>query len=665
MKHPSSHEPHLRAIPDFSLVRVECNDDLLRQYIIQGATDSFGFSEDWLEALRSTAPIQEGDELDDDIARIVGDMPPDHLRDFLDDCVPEYFYYWPWEGMGTPEHLFTDIVQCSFDRGGLIVLMSYENQIYTLFTAKGIQLTDNCHDLDLGTDGLVLHRSSSARSAPIFRLEQFDGRELSAIDMFGPFQSQDAIFPYIQQRDLIPIQSGYVHFDPEKHELPLEEETIRELIGAEPDLWRFLTPMVSSIELAAEMVSIDVTAFTLLNEHLRTDVGLIELLMQELSDYQSNDLFHFLNPQQRKLPAVAHHAVGWGLPYVQHVGLIEDIELLFKHVARNHQCLHAAPSSMLEDRDVMLGFCALNWKALIHACPDQLADLGFIEEAIRRFNDRLQAIPHGDSEEKEDWALEWERPHRKEAGLKEVLDSILQYSDHASAILPHLPEPESIGDCIQQLRAAAPNKTGDDALFRRTLQGLPDRFKLDPTLWPRLEHMAPVADPLNSGDEQRMLWLTSLMPESLLADPSKADALIESDPAFYFHLSKELQSDPRLLELTLSQWKAKQHSGRIAERIVALSLHCDAAFMQRAISKDSKLISSACDDLLDDAEFMISLIPATYGWCYNQASERLQSDIGFADAVYEHNPNVSREFKASILSSGKYEVPPDPFAIAD
>ncbi|MGB0171941.1 MAG: hypothetical protein ACPF8Y_08170, partial [Flavobacteriales bacterium] len=109
-----------RPTPLFELIEVQASEDLIRAYIIQGATDSFGLSESWNEELLETYASEEEDI---EISDLVNDMSLEELVSFLGDEAPQRFYLWPRnneEEIDDPENtpdLYTNIVQCSFDQG--------------------------------------------------------------------------------------------------------------------------------------------------------------------------------------------------------------------------------------------------------------------------------------------------------------------------------------------------------------------------------------------------------------------------------------------------------------------------------------------------------------------------------------------------------------------
>jgi hypothetical protein len=94
------------------------------------------------------------------------------------ELIPEFFYFFSNENLETSHsvdsEIYTDIFKITFDQGGLLIMECYRNQIYVLCNANGDSITDYCHDLDVGLNGLIHYRLSDRNydfESALFRKE--------------------------------------------------------------------------------------------------------------------------------------------------------------------------------------------------------------------------------------------------------------------------------------------------------------------------------------------------------------------------------------------------------------------------------------------------------------------------------------------------------------
>jgi hypothetical protein len=117
--------------------------------------------------------------------------------------------------------LFTDIHACSFDRGGLVVMELFSNQIYELYTSNGVLIDGPCHDLDLLENGLYVARSSG--NQPGFHVNQisfsevewggidlvYKGMEVTYLRGYGDLDSSSVMREFDNRsRDSLQIELG-------------------------------------------------------------------------------------------------------------------------------------------------------------------------------------------------------------------------------------------------------------------------------------------------------------------------------------------------------------------------------------------------------------------------------------------------------------------------
>jgi hypothetical protein len=139
---------------DFKLCKEAPNPLLIRAYFFQLLNSGFGLANGVQEKIVESGLVQN-------------ELPDSFIEQVLNsqELIPEFFYFFSKESLQSEMSTFdfdiyTDIINISFDQGGLLVMECFRNQIYVLCTSNGDVITDHCHDLDLGLNGLIHYRSS-------------------------------------------------------------------------------------------------------------------------------------------------------------------------------------------------------------------------------------------------------------------------------------------------------------------------------------------------------------------------------------------------------------------------------------------------------------------------------------------------------------------------
>ena len=152
---------------DFKVRRVTPNAFLTRKYFFQLLYSGFGLANFLREKIDELNPGENS-------------LSNSFIEEVLTskELIPEFFYFFSNENLETSHsvdsEIYTDILKITYDQGGLLIMECYRNQIYVLCNANGDSITDYCHDLDLGLNGLIHYRLSDRHydfESAVFRKE--------------------------------------------------------------------------------------------------------------------------------------------------------------------------------------------------------------------------------------------------------------------------------------------------------------------------------------------------------------------------------------------------------------------------------------------------------------------------------------------------------------
>ena len=152
---------------DFKVRRVTPNAFLTRKYFFQLLYSDFGLADLMREKILQSSLSEE-------------ELSNSFIEEVLTskELIPEFFYFFSNENLETSysvdSEIYTDILKITYDQGGLLIMECYRNQIYVLCSANGDSITDYCHDLDVGLNGLVHYRLSDRHydfESAVFRKE--------------------------------------------------------------------------------------------------------------------------------------------------------------------------------------------------------------------------------------------------------------------------------------------------------------------------------------------------------------------------------------------------------------------------------------------------------------------------------------------------------------
>lgn len=205
--------------------------------------------------------------------------------------------------------LYTGLYQVSFENDGLLIMEKYKTQIYNCCLPSGESLLGDCHDCELGYNGLILYRGSSD-SDICDELLIWNGAELEEHQTFWPTERPD-VFPSLGSRDLIPeMLTESEHIIDYYPELEYESvEDVCQLLANFSGSFRVLVNEYSNNqELALVAVQSNILAFTFLSEDLRQNISFIKRLFEHLTE--PFELYNYLDEEIRKDRQIISYVIG-------------------------------------------------------------------------------------------------------------------------------------------------------------------------------------------------------------------------------------------------------------------------------------------------------------------------------------------------------------------
>ena len=377
---------------DFNLDNKEPKGIVLKAYLYQAVNSIFSSAFDVTHYLDQNYGGHD--------ANVINTMKEDEIQDVLSKSHidPKYIYYFKQPKnqvernfLEFPE-LFTDIWQVSFDCDGLIIMQSFCSQTFSLFNSKGDGLIYYCHDLDLGTHGLILFRT---KVTPIWELQSYDGEKLHLINTYGPF-NPPADFPHIGDRDVIKEMFSDGQFpEPFNNQLcPLSnEEVIHELIRNKSSFRYLQEYYKENKQLATYAVKSNIYAFSLLSKQLQEDREFVIDLINKDGEFQQ--IYPFLSEQLKSDMEIAKACFISNPGIVKKFAPISDKELLKEFLTKGVDYLEYASDDLKTDREFILEIVKIDWHALNNISLKILTDREFVLKAIKSYNEKIKGQEDG------------------------------------------------------------------------------------------------------------------------------------------------------------------------------------------------------------------------------------------------------------------------------
>lgn len=372
----------------------------LRLYVYQMSSDRFGLSEDLADLIR--------ERCGEFSVRAIDGLDEDGLREMLGDCIPDSLFVFSTSAKeqhpllkdldsghaladllrkadsgGELPILYTGIKQASFDRDGMVVMISYLDQIYTLCRRDGRPLTGHCHDLDIGMQGRVLSRSSSD---PVWEYHLYDGYLMNEMETGA--QAVGWEFPDIRDRDVVP-QMFDTHEEFEEHYpdlRPANGEATALFLQNDTHAWRVLGGYYhDDPDLATEAVNANLVAYTKLSRRLRDDRDFTLSLLDSLEE--PGRLYPYLKDALQRDREIVDKCYLYCPGALYRIGVIHDREVfrrLFREALRfdSSSYLELADASIRADRDFILELATYDWGVILHSTPENYTDIHFVEQVV-------------------------------------------------------------------------------------------------------------------------------------------------------------------------------------------------------------------------------------------------------------------------------------------
>jgi hypothetical protein len=277
----------------FKLKNIPITLQLARIYLLQAMNSNFGFADELNQAfLEKNLQIEE--------------ISLEEIKKFINTTgligLPETFFCFEKhlslinESVDIEKELhkfklYTDLIICSYDEGGLVVMENFGLQIYILCDAEGNEHTKYCHDLEIGPDGLIVCRfSDSSGDWLLGRYKIIKGltwmkKNSSLLDLYHDgcryFNGRDFI-PGLRNKNFDGVNVDSVTLPP----LSVKENTLKELkkvITKTPGLNLCAPTLIPFYfaynELAIAGIKIDFRVYTLLDNNLRQNKNILQTFL--------------------------------------------------------------------------------------------------------------------------------------------------------------------------------------------------------------------------------------------------------------------------------------------------------------------------------------------------------------------------------------------------
>lgn len=228
--------------------------------------------------------------------QLIDELPIDVVKHLLSgeepwgNRIPAYVFEFTTgpEGDLDGRQLYTAITEVSFDAGGLFVLQSFCDQVFTLFNFKGDLVLEECMEISLGMDAQVLYRPLPWDGH--WHWVVYDGERLIPRDLSDSGLKNDD-FPFIDGRDIIPLKLN----DPKDIHIyypTISARTRQDVVDAlssNEHAFRVLKEhYTNDAELAIHAVRSNKLAFSLIAPALRNNDSFIAELENAVSEFRES-----------------------------------------------------------------------------------------------------------------------------------------------------------------------------------------------------------------------------------------------------------------------------------------------------------------------------------------------------------------------------------------
>jgi hypothetical protein len=364
---------------DFPIIVAEPDDDLARCYLKQFLSDPGINGHDILSNLHDTN--EEIDELD------IGAYNLAQIKNLMGSYFPNKLFYFSdinllFNDIEIFPRLFSGIVQCSHELGGIVVMESYGCQNYSLHIKNGDLLLVHCHDIVLGENGMVVFRSYRN---PIWTRGTIKNGELEIIENESGQYPFD--FPSLEDRDIIPQMFSDENLSLISLYEPIDSTTrvaVESALSDRRNYRLYIAFYENDVDLARAAVRGNYLAFTYLSTVLRNDREFVLSLLS--MDEDTLRIYPFLEDALKKDLDVIKYCCE---AYPESLSLIQpisELDILIRASSSNDGVLKYANQRIKADRFFVLELCKSNWKELIYADKTLYGNIEFVEAACIAYN---------------------------------------------------------------------------------------------------------------------------------------------------------------------------------------------------------------------------------------------------------------------------------------
>jgi hypothetical protein len=616
---------NLKNVIDFNLVRKEPNSLELRAYLFQILNDCYGLSVRLKEYFKEEFSLLDDNvsEWDlntiseNDIRRILNE---DRLIPLLPD---EIFYF---KNKYNPDaiadknykafpQIFTRVCNVSFDCGGLIVLEHYKVQIYSLYDANGNCVIGSCNDLDLGTDGRILFRSSDSC---MWEMMQYNGESFNDIEFFDPFDSPSD-FPNISGRDVIPEMLPVGSFQYRKYDQSkvMSNEEIKAELENQSDSYHYLQKYYSdNEELAITAVNSNRYAFTFLSERLQNDK---DFVIKLISSKKVNQwLYCFLNDQMKADIGIVKLCIKSDSRIIKKIAPVSDRGLMEEALIDHVFNLEYASDDLKADKNLVLSLVKREWCVLREVSKSLLSDSAFISEAISRYNDNNDDDTF--LEEGPD-SLPFDNIYKEKIDINKVVNYLVSFYPRVLKHIAPASDMKIICKCLAYTYE-------EDMPF--IIDCISEDLKKTKEFW--------------ETAIQKSLFMLKNAPLIYRQDKEVVLSAIRYHGELVEFADERLKDDPEIYLASIRQIRNRRGTcdpGQIIH-LIPEKFKSDMEFLLKALDDYPRIFEHVPMDLISDREFMLEVIKRTYGWIIQYAAPELKSDRQFIVAAAKLNKDILR-----------------------
>ncbi len=613
---------------EFSIVRTKPSLKILRAYLYQLINSDFVLAQEIIKILKNKHKFY-GNNCKSWNLKL---LKISDLKNLLQQTgvLPREFFYFESNSFSKIENLedfrifpeiYSKVQEVSFDKGGLIVMQFFNCQIYKLFDNKGKEITDYCHDLELGINGKVLLRYVNDTSG-YWRLYKFTGKGFNKFEKFFSSFDSPSDFPLIKKRDLIPemFYSKKIPAIFQEYKKLSKEQVIIEINKNEYN-YRYLSKYYrNDSELAKVAINQSKYAFLSLSQRLKKNK---EFVIEVLKANNKNTaIYPYLNNTLKKDEDIVALCLSFNPKIISNIRPISNRELLIRAI--NLYSLHLfeyASFNLKKDKKLILEFACKDWRILRYVPENLLLDICFINQVIDEFNysnlSSLNLTQNIDEETQSHCVI----------NLNDVVRYLINYN------------------CLV-IKLIAPV-----ADFELLCQGL--KFTTIKTLPKYLKFIHP--DILKN----KLFWISAIqsnsnvfryVPKEFIEDRELLLKAIKHDGNVVEWLSPKYKNDSLLFFEAI-----KQITNRIGDcnpeiimPYLGNKLKMDIKFTKKTILVWPHILKHINDELKSNAEIFFFAVKVSYAWVVNYADDKLLNNIEYVCSLIDANPGVYEYLPNSI-----------------